>query len=91
MFQTELDTSKKKAVHDELARLLVQYLRQTSTDEDHIPGLLVVSARKLVDWPVCWYYCGLKVCELVSELLYCLLKKKKKIVCDKVHICYRPV
>ena len=28
MFVTEVDTSKKKAVHDEMARLLVQYLRQ---------------------------------------------------------------
>lgn len=28
MFVTEVDSSKKKAVHDELARLLVQYLRQ---------------------------------------------------------------
>ena len=31
MFVTEVDSSKKKAVHDELARLLVQYLRQQSS------------------------------------------------------------
>ena len=28
MFMTEVDSSRKKAVHDELARLLVQYIRQ---------------------------------------------------------------
>ena len=28
MFVTEVDSSRKKAVHDELARLLVQYIRQ---------------------------------------------------------------
>ena len=42
MFMTEVDSSRKKAVHDELARLLVQYLRQQSADEDHIPKLLDV-------------------------------------------------
>ena len=31
MFVTEVDSSKKKAVHDELARLLVQYLRQQNS------------------------------------------------------------
>ena len=28
MFVTELDGSKRRAVHDELARLLVQYLKK---------------------------------------------------------------
>lgn len=42
MFMTEVDSSRKKAVHDELARLLVQYLRQQTADEDHIPKLLDV-------------------------------------------------
>ena len=32
MFVTEVDSSRKKAVHDELARLLVQYIRQPDQD-----------------------------------------------------------
>ena len=40
---TEVDSTKKKGVHDELARLLVQYLRQQTSDEDHISKLLDVS------------------------------------------------
>ena len=46
MFVTEVDTSKKKAVHDELARLLVQYLRQQNSSgaTPHKLKLLDVSA-----------------------------------------------
>ena len=40
MFMTEVDSSRKKAVHDELARLLVQYIRQP--DQTHISSLLEV-------------------------------------------------
>ena len=31
MFVTEVDTTKKRGVHDEMARLLVQYLKQHSS------------------------------------------------------------
>ncbi len=43
IFMTEVDSTRKKGVHDELARLLVQYLRQQTSDEDHISKLLDVS------------------------------------------------
>lgn len=42
MFVTEVDSSKKRGVHDELARLLVQCLRQQ--DPLVVPKLLDVSA-----------------------------------------------
>ena len=41
MFVTEVDSSHKKAVHDELARLLVQYMR--SPNNQHLSQLLEVS------------------------------------------------
>ncbi len=41
MFVTEVDSSRKKAVHDELARLLVQYIRQP--DPVQISAVLEVS------------------------------------------------
>ena len=43
IFMTEVDNSLKKCVHDELARLLVQYVKQQTQDEDHIQKLLDVS------------------------------------------------
>lgn len=49
MFMTEIDSTRKKGVHDELARLLVQYVRQPSQDEQHIPKLLEVVTAKKVD------------------------------------------
>lgn len=65
---TEVDSSRKKAVHDELARLLVQYLRQQSADEDHIPKLLDV--RKQC---VCVCVFGVRhvhsPCEMVAGLM----------------------
>ena len=47
IFLTEVDDSKKKCVHDELARLLVQYVKQQTQDEDHI--------EKLLDVRIYWY------------------------------------
>ena len=44
MFFTEVDASKKKAVHDELARLLVQYLRQHGSTPQ-IKQLLDVNSK----------------------------------------------
>ncbi len=41
MFVTEVDSSRKKAVHDELASLLVQYIRQP--DQAQISALLEVT------------------------------------------------
>ena len=33
IFQTEVDTSSNKAVHDEIAKNLVQYLRRNSSEK----------------------------------------------------------
>lgn len=48
MFVTEVDSTRKKAVHDELARLLVQYIRQQGAQQ--IALLLDVSV--IVWWVV---------------------------------------
>ena len=48
MFVTEVDSSRKKAVHDELARLLVQYLRQQSNQgNQNVPQFLEVGILML--------------------------------------------
>ena len=43
MFVTELDSSKKRAVHDELARLLVQYLKKKFENPQRLTMVLDVS------------------------------------------------
>lgn len=49
MFVTEVDSSRRKAAHDELARLLVQYIRQP--DQTQIAALLEVSMPSLHTTP----------------------------------------
>ncbi len=46
VFLTEIDASMKKGVHDELARLLVQYLKHSSSEEGYIPIMLEVRERR---------------------------------------------
>ena len=43
MFVSELDGSKKRAVHDELARLLVQYLKKKFENPQRLTMVLDVS------------------------------------------------
>jgi len=49
VFQTEVDASKKHGVHDELAKLLVQYLKQTSSDGNYISRMLEVGLEESGD------------------------------------------
>ena len=54
MFVTELDGSKRRAVHDELARLLVQYLKKLENPQ-RLTMVLDVSVCVLC---VCVCVCG---------------------------------
>ena len=69
MFVTELDSSKKRAVHDELARLLVQYLKKKFENPQRLTMVLDVCVCVCTCMCVC-------VCVCPCVLVGCCLATK---------------
>ena len=71
MFVSELDSSKKRAVHDELARLLVQYLKKKFENPQRLTMVLDVSVC------VCVCVClwgGWSDCDCLCVCVYYIIR-----------------